>query len=56
MNFVFFIIGFVLSCICWWLGGFDFDTRGSDAVNCFATSLGSGVLGIIVSEFIKLKG
>ncbi len=42
MKYLLLLIGPVLACFVAWLEGYDFDTRGSDAVVTF--------LGCIVSE------
>lgn len=54
MKFVFFIIGVAISCIAWWLSGFDFDARGTDALNCFFTSMLSGFLVLCIGSLAEL--
>ena len=39
-----FFIGFILPAVCFWLGGFDFNERGADAVLCFILCLIFGVV------------
>ena len=54
MSFVFFIFGVAISCIAWWLAGFNFDARGVDALNCFASSFFAGLFGIVINKILEI--
>lgn len=44
MRFFGFVIGVMLVCVGFWLGGFDFNERGFDAVACLLIALFVGAL------------
>ena len=48
-----YLIFFCLSLGLFWLGGFDFNERGADAVFCAFISLFAGALGVCIYKIVS---
>jgi len=53
MKFIGFILGVALVIIGFYLSGFDFNTRGEDAVAVYVLSLIHGVAGAIIGGMLE---